>query len=75
MPLKSTSAAPELRDMAELIQATAQQSRFHVDTLQTSKDIDLKAVTITVGKNGQREILVDTDIKLKEGCKYALIGR
>lgn len=75
MPLKSTSTASSAQDMAELTQATAQQSRFHVDTLQTSKDIDLKGVTITVGKNGQREILVDTDIKLKEGCRYALTGR
>jgi ATP-binding cassette subfamily F protein 3 len=62
-------------DTNTAIHATAQQSRFHVDTLNTSKDIDLKGVTLAVGKNGEKEILVDTDVKLKEGCRYALIGR
>lgn len=62
-------------DSHTTIHATAQQSRFHVDTLNTSKDVDLKGVSLAVGKDGEKEILVDAEIKLKEGRRYALIGR
>ncbi|KAL1742978.1 P-loop containing nucleoside triphosphate hydrolase protein [Schizophyllum fasciatum] len=55
------------------IVATSQTSRFHVDTLSTlSKEIDLKDVTISLG---DREILVDAHLRLKENVHYGLVGR
>ncbi|THG96692.1 hypothetical protein EW026_g5188 [Hermanssonia centrifuga] len=55
------------------IVATSQQSRFHTETLDiASGEIDLKDVTIAVG---ERELLTDTRLKLKEGIRYALVGR
>ncbi|KAI0704339.1 P-loop containing nucleoside triphosphate hydrolase protein [Cytidiella melzeri] len=55
------------------IEAISQQSRFHTETLDTAvAEIDLKGVTISIG---QRELVADTRLKLKEGIRYALIGR
>ncbi|KAI9366009.1 hypothetical protein DFJ73DRAFT_755706 [Zopfochytrium polystomum] len=63
-----------------LILATTQQSRFHVDTLETlsndsfkfSRQIDLKQVNITIG---DLPILVDANLQLFQGVHYGLIGR
>ena len=58
---------------APVIVATSQQSRFHTETLNTSvAEIDLRGVTISIG---QRELITDAKLKLKEGVRYALIGR
>lgn len=47
--------------------------RFHLETLETaSKEIDLKGVSITVGRN---EVLQDSHLRLKAGVRYALLGR
>lgn len=55
------------------INATSEQSRFHTETLNTSvAEIDLKGVSITIG---QRELITDSRLKLKEGVRYALVGR
>lgn len=51
---------------------TSQQSRYHVDTLDTSQDIDLHGVSIALGQN---ELIQDSRLKVKEGVRYALIGR
>ncbi|KAI0343208.1 P-loop containing nucleoside triphosphate hydrolase protein [Trametopsis cervina] len=55
------------------ITAISQQSRFHTETLNTNvAEIDLKGVTIAVG---QRDLLTDCRLKLKEGVRYGLVGR
>ncbi|KAI0761905.1 P-loop containing nucleoside triphosphate hydrolase protein [Irpex lacteus] len=70
MAPKSTTAA---KPKAVGIVATSQQSRFHTETLNTSvAEIDLKDVAISIG---QRELITDTRLKLKEGVRYALVGR
>jgi ATP-binding cassette subfamily F protein 3 len=47
--------------------------RFHHETLETaSKEIDLKGVTIAVGRT---EVIADSHLRLKNGVKYALMGR
>lgn len=53
--------------------ATSQVSRFAADTWDTlSSDIDLHQVNISVG---DRELLVDTDLRLFSGVRYGLVGR
>lgn len=54
------------------IVCTSRQSRFHTETIDSQEEIDLKTVNIAIG---DRELLVDADLKLKAGVKYALIGR
>lgn len=55
------------------IKATTIQSRFHVDTLETlSNDIDLKSLNISIG---EKQILVDAELRLFAGVKYGLTGR
>ena len=51
---------------------TSQQSRYHVDTLDTSQDIDLHGVSVQLG---QTELVQDSRLKVKEGVRYALTGR
>ena len=59
--------------MSSKILATSQQSRFHTETLDpNSTDVDLKDVTISIGNN---ELITDSRLKLKEGIRYALVGR
>ena len=59
--------------MASKILATSQQSRFHTETLDpNSTDVDLKDVTISIGN---KELITDSRLKLKEGVRYALVGR
>ena len=52
--------------------ATSQQSRFHTETLDTGIEVDLKDVTISIA---ERELITDSRLKLKEGVRYALVGR
>jgi ATP-binding cassette subfamily F protein 3 len=54
------------------IQATIQQSRFHTETLDTSGEIDLKDVTISIG---ERELISSSHLRLKEGFRYGFVGR
>lgn len=54
------------------IHCSSQQSRFHTETLDTSKEIDLKDVSISIG---ERELLSGAHLRLKDGVKYALVGR
>lgn len=65
-PLQPTEAEPK-------IVATAQQSRFHRETLETSsKDIDMQTVNISVNN---LDLLVDAHLRLKEGVRYGLVGQ
>jgi ATP-binding cassette subfamily F protein 3 len=72
MPKKPIPAAVEGAELA--IQVTAQQSRFHTDATDapTSKEILIKDLSISVG---ERELLNRTELFLKEGGHYVLIGR
>lgn len=54
------------------ITATSQQSRFHTETLDTSLEIDLKDVTVSIG---ERDLIVDSHLRLKDGVRYGLVGR
>jgi hypothetical protein len=71
-PLPSSSAAVEGSEPA--IQVTAQQSRFHNDAVDapTSKEILVKDLSIAIG---QKELLNRTELFLKEGGHYVLVGR
>lgn len=54
------------------IVATSQVSRFHSETLETlSNDVDIKGVNISVG---DRDLLVDAELKLFNGVHYGLCG-
>ncbi|KAN0066399.1 hypothetical protein ACQY0O_000493 [Thecaphora frezii] len=56
-----------------LIDATSQESRFHLDATETaSLEIDLKDVTVTLAG---RELLQNAHLRLKSGVHYGLIGR
>ncbi|BGP31559.1 hypothetical protein JCM10296v2_003331 [Rhodotorula toruloides] len=54
------------------IHCSSQQSRFHTETLDTSSEIDLKDVFISIG---ERELVSGAHLRLKDGVKYALVGR
>ncbi|KAF1807966.1 ABC transporter domain-containing protein [Eremomyces bilateralis CBS 781.70] len=56
------------------IQVTAQQSRFHTEAVSdpTSKDVVVKSLSISIG---QKEILTNAELSLKEGRRYVLAGR
>ncbi|GAA5936637.1 ABC-F family ATP-binding cassette domain-containing protein [Sporobolomyces koalae] len=51
---------------------SSQQSRFHTETLETSCEIDLHGVSVAVGDH---ELLTDAHLRLKNGTRYALVGR
>ncbi|KAH8835834.1 P-loop containing nucleoside triphosphate hydrolase protein [Flagelloscypha sp. PMI_526] len=56
-----------------VIKATSQQSRFHLDAIETNiKEIDLKAVCLSIG---EKELLRDAHLRIKEGVVYGLVGR
>ncbi|GAA5882378.1 hypothetical protein JCM3774_004325 [Rhodotorula dairenensis] len=62
------------------IECRAQQSRFWTDTLTSGVEIDLKDVSIAVGRPGasardQREVLNGAHVRLKQGVRYGLVGR
>jgi ATPase subunit of ABC transporter with duplicated ATPase domains len=56
------------------LQITAQQSRFHLDAIDTpaSKEIWVKDLSISIG---QKEILNRAEFRLKERVHYVLVGR
>ncbi|KAJ7098765.1 P-loop containing nucleoside triphosphate hydrolase protein [Mycena belliarum] len=64
--------APKAKAVPNTISATSQQSRFHAETLDTSLEIDLKGVTISIG---ERELIVASHLRLKDGIRYGLVGR
>ena len=74
MPISKARKAQEAATNDGSIVATNQQSRFHVDAddAPTSKDIDVRDLTISVGG---REIVEHVNLNIKEGGRYALIGR
>ncbi|KAJ7228264.1 P-loop containing nucleoside triphosphate hydrolase protein [Mycena pura] len=64
--VKTTSQNPNV------ITAVSQQSRFHTETLDTSREIDLKGVTVSIG---ERELISSSHLRLKDGIRYGLVGR
>ncbi|KAJ2162032.1 hypothetical protein GGF46_001024 [Coemansia sp. RSA 552] len=71
-PAKPSGArVPKLKQPT--IQAFAQQSRFHTETITTlSSDVDLKGVNVIVDDN---ELLVDARLWLKAGYHYGMVAR
>lgn len=67
MPSPPTALSP-----LQHITATSQQTRFHVDTLESQTEVDLHGVSISIG---EKELLRDVDLRLKAGVRYALLGR
>lgn len=62
--------------MASHIHCSSQQSRFHLETLNTSREIDLKDVTISVGPSSNpTDLLTSAHLRVKEGVRYGLVGR
>ncbi|KAJ6515472.1 P-loop containing nucleoside triphosphate hydrolase protein [Mycena sanguinolenta] len=68
MAPKSKTASPNLNSII----ATSQQSRFHTETLDTTLEIDLKSVTISIG---ERELISSSHLRLKQGVRFGLVGR
>jgi ATP-binding cassette subfamily F protein 3 len=66
MPITDSSAP------APRIICTSQQSRFHAETLDTSLDVDLKDVSISIEQN---ELVEASHLRLKAGVRYALVAR
>ncbi|KAF7355682.1 Iron complex transport system ATP-binding protein [Mycena sanguinolenta] len=60
MAPKSKTASQNLNSIV----ATSQQSRFHTETLDTTLEIDLKGVTISIG---ERELISSSHLRLKQG--------
>lgn len=52
--------------------ATSRQTRFNPLVQGDAGEVDLHDVTISVG---ERELLVDGRVRLKNGVKYGMIGR
>lgn len=61
-------------EMAALaIRATSQESRFYTEyTTTATKEIDLKDVNLFVG---EKQLLNDAHLRIKEGVKYGLVGK
>lgn len=73
-PTSSSDAAKnDSLPIPQKIHAVSQQSRFHTETFDSAQgEIDLKGVTISIG---DKELIVDSRLKLKPGVRYSLIGR
>jgi ATP-binding cassette subfamily F protein 3 len=74
---KNDSTSSRLERELELlaIKATSQESRFSVEasiSSSASKEIDLKKVNLYIG---QKQLLQDAHLRLKEGVHYGLVGR
>jgi ATPase subunit of ABC transporter with duplicated ATPase domains len=69
---KPGTSTPTLQDGNIVV--TSQQSRYAVDAVDapTSKDIDVKDLTLTVGG---RDLLDHAHLRLVEGVHYVLAGR
>ncbi|KAF2802432.1 ABC transporter domain-containing protein [Mytilinidion resinicola] len=67
-------AAAESGSASQVLNVTAQQSRFHNDAVDapTSKEILVKDLSISVS---QRELLSHAELHLQEGKHYVLVGR
>lgn len=63
---------PTIASNIPKIIATSQQSRFHSETLDTTAEVDLKGVNISIG---DRELISDSKLRFKAGIRYALAGR
>ncbi|KAF9491905.1 P-loop containing nucleoside triphosphate hydrolase protein [Pleurotus eryngii] len=63
---------PTITSKIPKIIATSQQSRFHSETLDTTTEVDLKGVNISIG---DRELISDSKLRFKAGIRYALVGR
>lgn len=79
LPTKDAEAAEEHASALEAqmallaIRATSQESRFHTESITTAtKEVDLKDVNLFVG---ERQLLTDAHVRIKEGVKYGLVGR
>lgn len=58
--------------MTSRIVATSRQTRFNPLVQGDASEVDLNDVNIAIG---EREILVDSRIRLKGGVRYGMIGR
>ena len=72
MPVSKVKKVDSSQSGEAKIVVTAQQSRFHELDDSALKDIDIKDLSITVGK---REILSHTRLVLKSGLRYVFVGR
>ncbi|KAL8277263.1 hypothetical protein RQP46_010332 [Phenoliferia psychrophenolica] len=54
------------------IVATSQQSRFHAATLDSSLEVDLNDINISIG---ERDLITSSHLRLKQGVRYGLVGR
>lgn len=70
--LASSSSSSSTILAGPQIECRAQQSRFWTDTLTSGVEVDLKDVTVNIG---ERELLSNAHVRLKEGVRYGLIGR
>ena len=64
------AAAAASNDGPQLV-CTAQQSRFDA-TVTASREIDIKDLSISLG---ERDLIAGAHLRLKQGTRYALIGR
>ena len=64
---------PTATESPAKIIATCQQSRFDSALVDPTSIAELELETVNV-VIGQKDILVDAEIKLKDGIKYALVG-
>lgn len=71
-PSSSSAAQNGGSSKGPQLECRAQQSRFWTDTLTSGVEIDLKDVTISIG---ERELLSNAHVRLKEGVRYGLVGR
>ncbi|KAK5084412.1 hypothetical protein LTR05_005488 [Lithohypha guttulata] len=72
MPIAKAKRSEAEPEQASKIIVTAQQSRFHETDDSALKDIDIKDLTINVGK---KAILQHTRLVLKAGLRYVFVGR
>ncbi|GAA6024343.1 hypothetical protein JCM8202_003687 [Rhodotorula sphaerocarpa] len=71
-PSSSSAAQNGGSSKGPQLECRAQQSRFWTDTLTSGVEIDVKDVTISIG---ERELLSNAHVRLKEGVRYGLVGR
>ncbi|KAJ7068669.1 P-loop containing nucleoside triphosphate hydrolase protein [Mycena amicta] len=71
MAPKSNSKAAAAKNPS-VITAVSQQSRFHTETLDSSLEVDLKGVSISIG---ERELITASHLRFKNGVRYGLVGR
>lgn len=67
----AASGAPSASTSSH-IKCSAQQSRFHAATLDTTTEVDIKDLTISVG---EKDLLASAHLRLKHGVRYGLVGR